>query len=134
MGDETVLRELHQVALGARDLATSIRFYRDEMGLMLLAEFDPPGLAFFDLGSCRLLLERSESPRPGTGVVYFRVDDIHASYRALLDRGVLFDSEPHLIYRDDQGTFGPAGSEEWMAFLRDPDENALAIAATIPGG
>jgi hypothetical protein len=44
---------------------------------------------------------------------------------------VAFDSEPLRIHRDESGTFGPAGSEEWMAFFRDPDGNVLAIAARL---
>jgi catechol 2,3-dioxygenase-like lactoylglutathione lyase family enzyme len=81
----------------------------------------------------RLLLDQAESPKPGGATLYFRVDDIHGAYKALRERGVVFDSEPHLIHRDESGTFGPAGSEEWMAFFRDPDGNVLAIAARLPG-
>ena len=40
-----------------------------------------------------------------------------------------FEHEPHLIFRDDDGTFGEAGAELWMAFFRDPDGNLLAIAS-----
>jgi methylmalonyl-CoA/ethylmalonyl-CoA epimerase len=45
---------------------------------------------------------------------------------------VEFDSAPHLIYRDGDGTFGPVGGEEWMAFFKDPDGNVLALASRIP--
>jgi hypothetical protein len=33
-----------------------------------------------------------------------------------------------LIFRDDQGMFGDAGEEEWMAFFSDPSGNTLALA------
>ena len=36
-----------------------------------------------------------------------------------------------LIHRDDDGVFGPPGTEEWMALFRDPDGNALALASRI---
>ena len=72
----------------------------------------------------RLLLERGVSK----ATLYFWVDDIDASYQELVSRGVAFEQEPHLIYRDAEGTFGPADSEEWMAFLRDPSGNLLALA------
>jgi catechol 2,3-dioxygenase-like lactoylglutathione lyase family enzyme len=47
---------LHQVAQKADDLDASVAFYRDVLGLRLIARFDPPGLAFFELGGSRLLL------------------------------------------------------------------------------
>jgi methylmalonyl-CoA/ethylmalonyl-CoA epimerase len=124
---------LHQVAIPAKDLGRSLAFYRDQLGLKLITEFPTPGLAFFQLGETRLLIERTDSPTPGGSVLYLRVEDIHAAYQALRTRGVEFDSEPHLIHRDEPGTFGPPGSEEWMAFFRDPGGNVLAIAARLPG-
>lgn len=107
-------------------------FYRDVLGARFVAEFPSPGLAFFQLGDVRLLIDRSEADdfRPG-GVLYFRVADIHAAHQALCDRGVVFDAKPHRIHRDDAGTFGAVGGEEWMAFFRDPDGNVLALAARI---
>ena len=33
-----------------------------------------------------------------------------------------------MIHRDDTGTFGEKGGEEWMAFFRDPCGNLLAVA------
>ena len=41
---------LHQVLLAVRDLDAAITFYRDTLGATLIASFDPPGMAFFDLG------------------------------------------------------------------------------------
>ena len=46
----------------------------------------------------------------------------------LRERGVSFDSEPHLIHTDADGAFGAVGAQEWMAFFRDPDGNVLARA------
>jgi hypothetical protein len=40
---------------------------------------------------------------------------------------VTFDAAPHLLHRDDDGQFGNAGEEEWIAFFRDPDENVVAL-------
>jgi hypothetical protein len=31
------------------------------------------------------------------------------------------------VHRDDAGTFGAAGAEEWMVFFRDPDDNIVAL-------
>jgi catechol 2,3-dioxygenase-like lactoylglutathione lyase family enzyme len=123
------LGPLHQVALPCADLARGVAFYRDLLGLRLIAQFDPPGLAFFALGDARLLLDRSDAAKPGGGALYFRVADIAAAQAELAARGVAFDQPPHLIFPDDAGTFGPAGEGEWMAFFRDPDGNTLALAS-----
>ncbi len=128
MNDTALLGALHQIALPSSDLERSISFYRDDLGLRLVAKFDPPGLAFFQLGDVRLLLERSDDASSGSAVLYLQVRDIHAAYRTLKDRGAQFASEPHLIHRDEGGLFGEAGAEEWMAFFSDPDGNTLALA------
>jgi methylmalonyl-CoA/ethylmalonyl-CoA epimerase len=119
------LNELHQVAVHSSDLERSIAFYRDTLGAEFIAKFEPPGLAFFRFGETRLLLEKNA--RHAT--LYFRVGDIRKAVEELRSRGVRFDAEPTLIHRDDDGMFGPAGAEEWMAFFRDPDGNVLALAA-----
>jgi methylmalonyl-CoA/ethylmalonyl-CoA epimerase len=115
---------LHQVAQKADDLDASVAFYRDVLGLPLIARFDPPGLAFLDLGGSRLLLERGAPP----ALLYLRVDDLDAAHEALVEAGVAFEQGPALVHRDDDGTFGPAGEEERMAFLRDPAGNLIALA------
>ncbi len=118
------LSRLHQVALRANDLDASVAFYRDVLGATFMARFDPPGLAFFDCDGVRLMLDRNAA----RGTVYFHVEDVDAAAGELSDRGVVLDSGPVLIHRDDAGTFGPAGSEEWMAFFKDPAGNTLAVA------
>ena len=117
------IAKLHQVAAFARDLDEAVTFYRDTLGAKHIATCDPPGLAFFSLLGVRLLLEKAVSK----ATLYFWVDDIDASHQELLARGVPFEQEPHLIHRDADGTFGPVGSEEWMAFFRDPSGNLLAL-------
>ncbi len=119
------LDHIHQVAIYASDLDETVTFYRDTLGAKYLAKYDPPGLVFFDFSGTRLLLERA-GPK---ATVYFRVADIESAYAELLDRGVKFVGEPHLIFRDDEGIFGAPGEEEWMAFFSDPSENILALAS-----
>ncbi len=119
------INKIHQIAVFARDLDEANTFYRDTLGATFLARFDPPGLLFFDFNGTRVLLEMS-APK---ATVYFRVDSIHAAHEELSSKGVKFISEPHMIFRDDNGTFGNAGEEEWMAFFSDPSENVLAIAS-----
>ena len=119
------LERIHQIAVFARDLDEAIAFYRDTLGASYLAKFDPPGLVFFDFAGTRLLLEKT-APKAS---VYFRVADIQAAYQELTAKGIKFIAEPQMIFRDDNGTFGETGEEEWMAFFSDPSENILALAS-----
>lgn len=117
------LNRIHQIAVYARDLDEAIAFYRDTLGASYLGKFDPPGLAFFDFAGVRLLLEQA-GPK---STIYFWVDDIDATYAELRSNGIEFTSEPQLVHRDDVGTFGKPGNEEWMAFFNDPSGNVLAL-------
>ncbi len=68
-----VVAGLHQVAQRAVELERAITFYRDILAVRFIARFDPPGLAFFDLGGTRLLLEGGDTmtsggPSPRVGV------------------------------------------------------------------
>ena len=119
------LDRIHQIAVYARDLEEAISFYRETLGATYLAKFDPPGLAFFEFSGTRILLEKT-APK---ATVYFRVADIESAYAELLEKGVKFIAEPQMIFRDDQGMFGAAGEEEWMAFFSDPSDNILALAS-----
>ncbi|MCR9093290.1 MAG: VOC family protein [bacterium] len=118
---------LLQVALGVTDLDRAAQFYGVTLGLPEIARFDPPGLAFFDVGGVRLLLERTTDPTPGSSVLYLSTTGIDRRAADLADAGVVFTSDPHLIHVDAEGTFGGAGVEEWMAFFVDPDGNPLAL-------
>lgn len=120
------LNKLHQVALLATDLDRSVAFYRDVLGLHYMDRYDPPGLAFFNLGSgVRLILSATSSK----ATLYFLVDDIDSAFRVLAQRGVSFLHKPSMIHRDDEGRLGKKGVEEWMAFFKDPSDNVLALVA-----
>jgi len=122
----TGLGRIGQIAMTVKDLRSAVTFYRDVLGLPLLFEA-PPGLAFFDCAGQRLMLaepEDGDAPR-GSSILYFSVPDVHASHATLRDRGVHFVDEPHLVAR-------LADREIWMAFLRDPEENLMALMAEVP--
>lgn len=113
--------ELAQVTNVVHDLERAVKFHRDVLGLPLLFQA-PPSLAFFQMGSVRLMLsppENAEQDHPGS-VLYFRVDDIAAVHRTLAGRGVSFAGEPHLVHRT-------ADYDLWMAFFQDPDNNPMAL-------
>ena len=116
---------LHQVAQHAEDLDRATAFYRDVLGLRHLQTFDPPGLAFFDLGAgTRLLLERNAP----SALLYLAVDDIDAALARVRAAGAAVVAEPHVIHVHD-GTLGPAGAEERMAFFTDSEGNTVALAS-----
>ena len=123
------LSQIRQISVYAKDLDEAIAFYRDKLGAKFLQKFDPPGLVFFDFSGTRLLLEQNGLK----ATLYFKVDDIDAAYEELKTKGVEFIEGPHLIFRDDQGMFGDAGEEEWMAFFSDPSGNTLALATRKRG-
>ncbi len=129
MPDPLALTQIHQVAIKAEDLSESKAFYRDILGARMIAEFTPPGLVFFDFQGVRLLLEKNAA----IGTLYFRVDNITAAVEDLQAKAVTIDVMPHVIFRDDDGLFGPRGYEESMAFFKDPAGNILAFASQTPG-
>ncbi len=120
---------LHQVAITTADLARSTSFYGEVLGLPHIATFDPPGLAFFRMGDVRLSIQKVKEVEATSSVIYLRVQDINAATESLKKQSIELEREPEVVFRDDQGQFGGAGEEEWMAFFRDPDGHLLAFAS-----
>lgn len=122
------VESLHQVSLSVRDLDAAVGFYHDILGLPLTARFDQGvKLAFLDLTGTRLMLEEGEETVSGS-VIYLYVDDIDSAVAEAKTKGVEVAGEPHAIHHDADGTFGTAGESEYMAFLKDPSGNLIALA------
>lgn len=117
-----------QVAQRADDLERATRFYADLLGAEPVATYDPPGLVFFDLDGLRLLLDRGAP----TALLYLGVDDIDATVARLRGQGVAIESEPAVIFRHDDDTLGPAGTDEWMAFVHDSEGNLVGLVEQRP--
>jgi len=117
------LENIGQIAITVDDIARAKDFYQNTLGMKFL--FEAGQLAFFKCGEIRLMLSTPErsGPRGGT-ILYFKVDDIHATYAALKERGAAFVDEPHLIARMPD-------HELWMVFLKDPFENILGIMCEV---
>ncbi|GAB3597996.1 glyoxalase [Angustibacter peucedani] len=115
--------ELVQVAQRATNLDRSAAFYSDVLGTGPTGRFEPPGLLFFDLGGTRLLLEAAAP----SAVLYLRVDDVHATVDRLRGNGVRVVDEPHVIFSHEDDTLGPRGTDEWQAFVEDPDGNLVGL-------
>jgi len=122
MSDELHYLGVGQVSRTVADIAVAERWYRDVLGLDHLFTFGE--LAFFDIGGTRLMLSQSAEKPGDESLVYLRVPDIGAAYDRLLDNGVEFINAPHMIHRHEDGT------EEWMAFFKDPEGRPLAIMAS----
>ncbi|MET0895604.1 MAG: VOC family protein [Acidimicrobiia bacterium] len=127
------LGALRQVSQYAADLDRAITFYRDVLGLRMIARFGP--IAFFDLDGVRLFIEQVDGDERERGsVLYFAVADIRAARAELQERGVVFADDPHVLFADTEGMFGEAGEEEWMTFFQDTEGNVLALSAReFPG-
>ncbi len=117
--------ELHQVAQHADELDRAVAFYTRVFGAELIAKFDPPGLAFLRLGSARLLLDAGAP----SALIYLRVDDVRKTVGQLIDEEIAVDTPAHRIHVDEDGAFGQAGWEEWMAFIRDSEGNLVGLAS-----
>ena len=114
---------LVQIAQHADDLERAAGFYTDLLGAEPTATYDPPGLLFFDLDGVRLLLDRAAP----SALHYLRVDDVHATVARLAERGVTVETEPHVIFSHSDDTLGPAGTDEWQAFVRDSEGNLVGL-------
>jgi methylmalonyl-CoA/ethylmalonyl-CoA epimerase len=125
MSESFGLSTIGQIAVPVRDLARAVAFYRDTLGMRFLFEF--PGLAFFECGGVRLLLEvpEAEEDNHHASVIYYKVEDIEAATQTLKERGVSLTDEPHIIAELDDHVL-------WMAFFRDLEDNMLALMSEVP--
>lgn len=117
---------LQQVAFTVNDLDRAVNFYRDTLGLPFL--FETNGMAFFEIGSTRLMLgtdvNRPDVERP-TAIIYFDTTDFNRTVDILLKRGVTFVAPIETVTKTEQGTL-------MLAEFRDPDGNALAVMGIVP--
>ena len=120
--------ELVQVAQRATDLDRAAAFYTGLLGAPPIGRFDPPGLLFFDLGGTRLLLETNAA----SALIYLRVDDLPGTVERLRGAGVKIESEPHVIFSHADDSLGPAGTDEWHAFIRDSEGNLVGLVSHTP--
>ncbi len=125
------LSHIGQIAVPVDDLGRAVAFYRDTLGMRFLFQA-PPGLAFFQCGTVRLMLDKPIREQPGhdrsrASIIYYKVDDIHAAHAALQAKGVPFDAAPHLIAKMPD-------HDLWMAFFKDTEGNTLALMCEVREG
>lgn len=145
-----MIQGIHHTCITVSDLARSIAFYRDTLGLELVMteESERSGddrskalgvarakvkLAILRAGEAQVeMIEYvTAQGRPydrhnndvGTMHIAFQVDDIDAAYRRLVDHGVRFTAPPATI------PAGPMAGWRWTYFF-DPDGVSLEIIQT----
>jgi len=117
--------------LAVADFAASLRFYRDQLGLEVIAVYEDPPYATLTAAGARISLAEQNHPapdRPGVAmsapadrstanvVLVLEVDDADAAHQELAGRGVPFLAE---IYRP------PWGGSRF--FCVDPDGYLVEI-------
>jgi catechol 2,3-dioxygenase-like lactoylglutathione lyase family enzyme len=113
---------LSQIARRVENLDRARSFWRDTLHIPELYTF--PGLAFFNLGTTRLMLRETGS-RDQADILYLATPDIAAAHANLAARGAILTSTPHMIHRH------PDGTEEWMAFFEDDEGRSLALHSVV---
>lgn len=112
------LNRIGHLMLGVTDVDRSTAFYRDRLGLTLLAAH--PGFAFLECGGVTLVLSRELAKAsdhiPGAAEIVFAVDNVQSNYAALQSRGVEFLKEPRQVTATD-----------WAANFKDPDGHLLSV-------
>jgi catechol 2,3-dioxygenase-like lactoylglutathione lyase family enzyme len=111
------LSQINAVMLGVGDLVRALSFYRDKLGLKIIMQESQ--LALLQCGTVMLGLSRGLShatPLAGGTEVVFKVENVRAAYRTLMDEGVTFVTEPR-----------QATPTDWVAHFRDTDGHLLSI-------
>ncbi len=112
-----------QISRSVRDIKEAEGWYGGVLGLEHLFTFGK--LAFFDMAGTRLYLSQEGDAPKDESILYFAVGDIAAMHEQLKSRGVEFMQAPHMVHKHGDGT------EEWMAFFKDPEGRPLALMSQV---
>jgi methylmalonyl-CoA/ethylmalonyl-CoA epimerase len=119
------IQNIGQISIIVKDVDRATAFYRDVLGLNLL--FTVPGMAFFDCGGVRLMLGKASSPELDhpSSILYFRVPDIQAGHKRLVEQGVEIIAPPRLI--------APMPTHDlWMTGFKDTEGNIHQLMSEVP--
>jgi catechol 2,3-dioxygenase-like lactoylglutathione lyase family enzyme len=108
------------------DVPRAIAFYRDTLGLQLVAE-EPPFAVVFDANGIMIRLGMAKELPPAHGTVLgWQVPDLAAAVDELVQAGVKFERFPGM-QQDERGIWSsPNGAK--VAWFRDPDGNILSVS------
>ena len=125
MSETVRLDTIGQIHISVDDLPRAVAFYRDVLGMSFLFEVPGQPMAFFDCGGVRLYLGKPENESfRSNPLIYYKVPSISSTYQALVERGVEFISEPHIVH-------STATLDLWMADFRDPEGNVLVLMSEV---
>jgi len=125
MGGGVKLNSVGQIHISVQDLASTVRFYRDILGMTLLFELPEQEMAFFDCGGVRLYLGKPEGEGfRSNPLIYYNVTEISETFQTLLERGAGSVAEPHVVH-------STAAMDLWIAGITDPDGNAIMLMSEV---
>ena len=117
MAEAVQLSRIAAIMLGVRDLAASTAFYRDNLGLKVIMQ--ESALALLQCGNVMLGLSprhMNTAPLAEAVEVSFGVDNLRATHKSLIEKGVVFLSEPRAVTPTD-----------WAVHFRDADGHLLSL-------
>lgn len=88
---------------------------------------DPSGQVFFALGLVRLLIDANAPSRRLSP----RFDDVSASIASPRQDGAGIATRPQVAFRHHDDRLGPAGTDEWQAFVHDSGGNLARLVSQI---
>jgi catechol 2,3-dioxygenase-like lactoylglutathione lyase family enzyme len=108
------------------DVERAKQFYRDTLGLTLVAE-EPPFALVFDANGTTIRLGMAKSLPPAHGTVLgWEVPDMAAAIGELVEAGVQFERFPPMK-QDELGIWTAPGGAK-VAWFKDPDGNILSLS------
>ena len=115
------VESISAVTLAVTDMARSVTFYRDFVGLELLYGGASAAFTSFRVGAGYLNLMLRDTPPQWWGRLIFHVDDVDAHYRRLTGFGLAPSTAP---------ADAPWG--ERYFHIDDPDGHELSFARPLP--
>ncbi len=106
---------LFMIELTVANLAASLAWYRDRLGLRVQLLDEAGRFALFEAGATRLALKEGAAT-PGTAKIIFEVSDLDATLRSL---------EAKEIHAD--GPIKPSPEGYRRAFISDPDGYRIGL-------
>lgn len=120
------LGPIMQLLVPVSDVERAAEFYERILELPLLFKY--PGTAFFDADGVRLYLATpDQADFDGRITIYFRVDDVTATFERLEAAGATVRERPEIAHRDE-------AYDLWLAFVQDPDGNNIGLIREAPKG
>ncbi|MYC28547.1 MAG: VOC family protein [Chloroflexi bacterium] len=114
------VESISAVTLSVKDMARSVVFYRDLVGLNMLYGGESAGFTSFGIGGGYLNLIATDQPVGWWGRVIFYVDDVDELHAQLVSQGLKSDTDP---------ADAPWGERYFHIF--DPDGHELSFARPL---